>query len=297
MAVQLHFGSHASMQASLNAIALAGPGGLRRELAQAVTAMRSLAHEIAAAAGGNNGASLARLATALESSPLAHLASNADQFLAALDPEPLAAELDAFADRMLRMMPQIFAELADDLTKFVTGLRAIITHFNPGAQAQKFLTLLDVLRDEIDVLNPRRLVAELAELHGVIRGAVAAYDPRAFADEIAATTRALAQQIRALKPQELLGNTDFLGPIVAQIENANPATALSDAGQSLTALGDRLGDVHLEALISSVDDLGPKLEVAFEHMLDAVKQEIIALLESLKFATGSASVSVSASVG
>ena len=58
-----------------------------------------------------------------------------------------------------------------------------------------------------------------------------------------------------------------------------------------------MGDVHLEALISSVDDLGPKLEVAFEHMLDAVKQEIIALLESLKFATGSASVSESASVG
>src|SRR5262249_4340047 len=129
--------------------------------------------------------------------------------------------------------------------------------------------------------------------------AVAAYDPRSLADEIAGVTRSLGHQIRALNPQQLLGNLDFLTPLVGQIDQANPATRLASVGQSLTALGERIGEIDLDGLIASVNELGPQLEAAFEHMLDAVRQEIVALLESLKFATGgaSASVSVGASVG
>ena len=67
----------------------------------------------------------------------------------------------------------------------------------------------------------------------------------------------------------------------------------------MTAVGVRLGSIKLDDLIASVNKLGPELETAFEHMLAAVRQEIVALLQSLKFATGGASVSVSvsASVG
>jgi hypothetical protein len=297
LAIQARFAGHASLQVSLEAVTLASPGSMRRELKDALDAMRGLAHEAAAQAGGSNGAALDRLATALESSPLAQLTSNLEQFLDALNPEPIALEFDALLDSMIALIPKLADELSDDMEAAVNRIRAMINHFNPGSQAQKFLVVLDVLRDELNILNPRRLAAELAELHGVIRGVVAAYDPRAFADEIYRVITALSQQIRALNPQQLLGNLDFLKPIVDKIEQANPATRLASVGQSLTALGERLGNIKLDDLIAAVNQLGPKLEAAFEHLLEAVKQEIVALLESLRYATGSASASASVSVG
>lgn len=297
LAIQAKFAGRASLQVSLEAVTLASPGAIRRELKDVLDAMRALAHETAAQAGGSNGAALDRLATALESSPLAQLTSNLEQFLDALNPEPIAQEFDALLDSMIALIPKLAEELADDMEAAVNRMRAMINHFNPGSQAQKFLVVLDVLREELNILNPRRLAAELAELHGVIRGVVAAYDPRVFADEIYKVIQGLAQQIRALNPQQLLGNLDFLRPIVAKIEQANPATRLASVGQSLTALGDRLGNIKLDDLIAAVNQLGPKLEAAFEHMLEAVKQEIVALLESLRYATGSASASASVSAG
>ncbi len=297
LAIQAKFGGHASLQVSLEAVTLASPGSMRRELKDTLDAMRALAHETAAQAGGSNGAALDRLATALESSPLAQLTSNLEQFLDALNPEPIAQEFDALLDSMIALIPKLADELADDMEAVTNRMRAMINHYNPGSQAQKFLVILDVLRDELNILNPRRLAGELAELHGVIRGVVAAYDPRAFADELFKVISSLAQQIRALNPQQLLGNIDFLKPIVDKIEQANPATQLASVGQSLTELGERLGNVKLDDLISAINQLGPKLEAAFEHMLEAVKQEIIALLESLRYATGSASASASVSVG
>jgi len=297
LAIQVKFAGHASLQVSLQAVTLASPGSMRRELKDALDAMRALAHDAAAQAGGSNGAALDRLAAALESSPLAELTSNAEHFLEALNPEPIALECDALLDSMIALIPKLADELVDDMEAAVNRMRAVVNHFNPGSQAQKFLVVLDVLRDELNILNPRRLAAELAELHGVIRGVIAAYDPRVFADEIYVVIRALAQQIRALNPQQLLGNLDFLKPIVAKIEQANPATRLASVGQSLTALGERLGNVKLDDLIAAVNQLGPELETAFEHMLEAVKQEIVSLLESLRYASGSASASASVSVG
>jgi hypothetical protein len=297
LAIQANFSGHASLQVSLEAVALASPGSMRRELADTLSAVRALAHNAAAQAGGSNGAALERLAVALESSPLAQLTGNAEHFLDALNPEPIAKEADALLDSMIALIPKLADELFDEMEAAVNRFRALINHFNPGSQAQKFLVLLDVLRDELNLLSPRRLAAELAELHGVVRGVVAAYDPRVFADEIYDVVHALAQQIRALNPQQLLGDLDFLKPIVDKIEQANPATRLASVGQSLTALGERLGSIKLDDLISAVNELGPELEQAFEHMLEAVRQEIVALLESLRYATGSASASASVSVG
>jgi hypothetical protein len=198
---------------------------------------------------------------------------------------------------MIALIPRLAEELVEDMEAAVNHMRAVVNHFNPASQAQKFLVLLDVLREELDILNPRRLAAELSELHGVIRGVVAAYDPRVFADEIYNVVLALAKQIRALNPQQLLGNLDFLKPILDKIEQANPATRLAGVGQSLTAVGERLGNIKLDDLIAAVNKLGPNLETAFEHLLEAVKQEIVALLEALRYATGSVSGSAAGSVG
>jgi hypothetical protein len=204
--------------------------------------------------------------------------------------------MDELVARMIELTPELVAGLLPDMRAFMERVLAIINHYNPGAQAQKFLAILDIVREELDILNPRRLAAELSELHGAVRATVAAYDPRVLAEELANLTRALAQQIRGLNPQELLGDISFLQDAIDRIEQANPATRLASVGDSLTAVGERLAAIDLDALIESLNELGPRLVASFQSLAEAVRNEIVALLEALRFAAGSASVSVSAEV-
>lgn len=291
LAIQANFSDHASFQASIDVVALSGPAALRRELGDSLAVLSGAARDMTAGAGGATGAALERLAQALEASSLGRLGADLDGLLAALDPEPIASELDALVARMLELTPQLVAELLPDMRAFVQRLRALIQHYNPGAQAQKFLAVLDVLREELSLLDPRRLAAELAEVHGAVRSALAAYDPRAFAEELAVITHNLAGSIRALDPASLLGDITFLQDTVDRIASANPATRLASVGQALSGVGERLAAIDLDALIDSVNGLGPRLVDSFEALITAVRNEIVALLESLRYAAASGSAS------
>ncbi|NWO67896.1 hypothetical protein, partial [Escherichia coli] len=87
-------------------------------------------------------------------------------------------EIDTLVHDLFAMVPTLTTELLPDLQAFVDRLKALLNHFNPGSQAQKFLGVIDVVREELDVIDPHRLVAELAEVHGVIKATLMAYDPR-----------------------------------------------------------------------------------------------------------------------
>jgi len=297
LAIQANFSGDVGFQVSLDTVVSAGPAAMRRELADTIAALRSTTRGAAASAGGALGASLERMAVALEQSPMARIGGELDALLAALDVEPIAAEMDALVAQMIAITPRLVEGLLPDLRAFIERMRAIINHYNPGAQAQKFLSVIDVVREELDVLDPRRLAAELGELHAIIRATIAAYDPRVFAEEIAALTRTMAQRIRGLNPAELLGDLNFLQAAVDRVAQANPATRLAAVGASLAAVGERLAEIDLDALIESVNQLGPRLLDSFESLIEAVRNEIVALLESLRFAMASGSASVSVSVG
>jgi hypothetical protein len=258
--------------------------------------MRAASAQLAGGSGSALGPAIERTAQALEASPLAHLAGDLDALLAALDPEPIALEVDALVDRMVALTPQLVAELLPDLRAFVQRMQALINHYNPGAQARKFLQVLEVVREELEVLDPRRLAAELAELHAALRATVAAYDPRVFAEELAAVTRAMANQLRALDPATLLGDLTFLQATVDRVAQADPTLRLAAVGSALTEVGQRLAAVDVGALTTSVNGLGPRLVDSFESLIEAVRNEIVALLQSLRFAMNSASGSVSGSV-
>lgn len=289
-------GAELRLQASLQAVAEAGPAALRRELADARAQLGAATATLTGGTGGALGPSIERVAVALESCPLARLGGDLNALLAALDPEPIALEIDQLVDRIVALTPQLVAELLPDLRAFVQRLQVLINHYNPGAQARKFLRVLEVVREELEVLDPRRLAAELAELHAVLRATVAAYDPRVFAEELANLTRAMAGQIRALDPQVLLGDLDFLQEVVDRLEDANPAQRLAAVGTALAGVGQRLGEIDLDALVESVNRLGPRLEQSLEALVQAVRDEIVALLQSLRYASASGSASVSASV-
>ena len=296
-ALNANFAGQANFRASMDVVALVGSSAIRAELQESLNAARAAARQAAAHSGGSVAFAIEQAAGALESSPLSSLTTDLNRFLAALDPEPIAAEMDAIVNLMIERMPQLMQDLLPDARLFVQRLKGIMNLLNPGTQAQKFLVVLDVLRNELDLLNPARLADELAEIHAAIRAIVAAYDPRILAEELFAVVQAVAAQLRGLNPTELLGDLTFLQTTVDRIAQANPATRLQGIGASLDVVGDRLGEIDIDALIESVNQLGPRLVDSFGHALDAIRDEIVALLESLRFATGSASASASVSVG
>ena len=281
---------------SLDAVASASPAALRADLAGALAPMRAATHALFADSG-SLAADLDRLATGLEATPLAHLEGDLDALLAALDPEPVALEIDRLVNDLIALTPTFAGALLPDLRAFVDRLKALFNHFNPGAQVQKFVGVLDVIREELEMFDPRRLAGELAEVHGAIKATIAAYDPRVLAEELLAVTRAAAGALRALDPATLLGDLAFLTDLTAKLTKADPGPRLAAIGGELTQVGQQLRAIDLGALIEQVNKLGPTLEADFEALIKALQAEIVALLDALRFAGGSASGSVSVSVG
>jgi hypothetical protein len=298
LAIEAHFGDgDIDLDASLSLVAQAGPGMMRNILKPQASRARAAARRAAGRAAGELGAELERAATALERCRLAQLGSDLDAFLAALDPEPLAAEIDGLVIDMINRGPELAAAINDALQASVNRILLIFYQFNPAVQAQKFLKLADILREEIELLNPRLLAIELAEIHSAVRATLEAYDPRLLAQEIKEVLDAVAAQVRALDPAALLGDLSPFDDIEAAIDAVNPTVLLAGVGADLDAVGAELRALDPSALLAAINDLGPRIIDAIEAMVDAIRDEIIALLESLKYASASASVSVSVAVG
>ena len=303
----VQLGAQFSLQANLSAntkrfkssiavVATAGPGAMRADLAAAFGTARAALHGLFASSG-SVAADLDRLAERLEATPLARLGGDLDGLLAALDPEPVALEIDGLVRDLFALTPTLAAELLPDLRVFVGRLKALLHHFNPGTQAQKFLAVLEVVREELEAIDPHRLVAELAEVHGAIKATLMAYDPRALAAELAAVTQAAANGLRALDPATLLGDLDFLGDLTARLAAADPGVQLAAIGGELSEVGEQLRAIDIAALTGAVNGLGPGLIEDVEILVEALKTEIVALLDALRYAGGSADASVSVSVG
>jgi hypothetical protein len=304
LAIQANFsvsapGLSIDLDASLSEVALAGPGALRQELAgslrQTVNGVRGVASE----AGGSIGVSLERAAQALERNSLVRLVGDLDALLAALDPEPVAAEIDAFVLAVLRRAPQLLAQVQVDLERAITRAKGLIAEYNPLIQAQKFIQVLDVLREELERLSPRSLAVELGEVHTALRAILLQYDPTVFTGELSALTASITADLRALDPSALFGDLSFLDGLLGRIAAVSPAQALSGVGAGLSAVGEQLASLDPGGMLEAVNNLGPQVVEAFKRLLDTLRDEIVALLESLKYAAAnaSASVSVSASIG
>jgi hypothetical protein len=296
LAIQANFGGgDVDINLSLSLVASTGPGRLRSDLNDTWQATLATIHRLGEQLAGTVGSSLEHTAGQLENSLLAGLTGSLDSFLAALDPEPIAAELDALVEAALRKAPEALTTLESEIEAGARRLERLVRQLNPGMQAHKFLTVLEVLGEELDVLNPQRLADELAEIHRAIKVTIQAYDPALFADEIFDVVSAVAGTLRSLDPAALLGDLSFLDETIDRIENAVPTDALAGIGASLTEVGERLTALDPAAMLEEIEQLGPRILAAFELSIEAIRREIITLLEAIRFASGSASVSVSAS--
>jgi hypothetical protein len=284
------------IDASLTAVAAAGPGALRHELARTLELVRGRVRDTAAVAGGATGAALERAAMALDALRMSGLAGDLDDFLAALDPEPLAREMDELVLAALHRAPSLLAQVQARVEAALGRLRDLVAELNPATQAQKFFRVLEVLKAELDVLNPSVLADELGEIHAAVRATIAAYDPAVLAADLFAALQETARSLRALDPATLLGDLHFLDGILDRVEAAVPTQALAGVGASLTEVGERLVALDPGALLEAVNQLGPRVEQAFEDAVKKIRDEVVALLEAIRYASASASASVSGSV-
>jgi len=269
---------------------------LEADLAQ----IRQFIHSSLTGLGGGAG-SLASVAETLEECRLAQIGHDLDAFIASLDPEPLAAQFDHVFATALNQLSGVLPQLEDQIRQIEARMRGLIARFNPGAQVQKLLRVLLVLKEQLDLVNPRRLADELDEIHGAIRASLAAYDPALFAADIRELLNTAKATITGLDPANL---TPDLTPIQAQIDRVPgllPIDALQGVGTELEAVGGELRALDVAQLVTAVNDLVPEVEQSVLDAIEAVKREIVALLKAIKYASsnasGSASASASVSIG
>lgn len=297
LAIEANFdGSQIDLQGSVDAVAAVRPGQLRADLdallRDTLRQVRGTAQQLTSGAGN----SLAYAVTQLEQNLLHDLTQDLDTFLAALDPEPIAAELDLLITTALRRAPAGLAAIQADLVAAFQRLERIIRDLNPATLAQKFLAVLEVVEEQINLLDPRRLAAELAEIHQAIKDVFLAYDPASFAQELFAAVDALASALEALNPATLLGDLADFDGVLDQIAAAVPTAALAGIDSSLAEVGARLQALNPNALIEVINELPARLVAAISTAVDVIKAEIVALLNTIKYASANASVQVEASV-
>jgi hypothetical protein len=295
-AVSIHAAPGVDVSVSLNAIAIVNPGEIRQELQTSLDDIRTRGRDAVDGLAGSIATQLQQAATALDKLSLTSVVSSLDDFLAALDPEPIAAELDALAEAAIKKLPELLTEAGKDLELAIEKLKALLAELNPAVQAQKFFKVIDILREELDLFNPGRLADELGMIHAAIRADIAAYDPRVLAAHLAEKIHDLATKLRNLKAKDLIGELALFADIIKTIETANPAVALKGIGTELAEVGEDLKKVDPAALLASINALVPKIEHAFETAIKGIVAEIIALLESIRYASANVSVKASGSL-
>ncbi|HEX8001086.1 MAG TPA: hypothetical protein VF519_00155 [Mycobacteriales bacterium] len=301
LAVSARFGTGGAavtldLDATFGALAVCGPGSLREDAAGDRDAARDRVRA-AAARQSSVATELYEVADALESCAVARLVTDADALLAALDPEPLAREVDALALAVVRRLPEVVGAIAGDVEAAILRVRAILNELSPGAQLGKFVAVLAAVREELSVLDPRVLAAELDEVHAAVRASIQAYDPEILVTELEGLLGTVATRLRALDPAALLGDLAPLESLVSAAAAANPATALAALTHDLAGVVDAFTAIDVEATIEAALALPATLRTDFAEVLQGIRGEIVALLESLRFASGGASASVSVSGG
>lgn len=287
------------LDASFAVLASAGPAALHRQLAGERAMIGARGAVARSVLSGRLADDLDEVATLLERALPGNLLADVDAFLAALDPEPIAAELDALMVAIVDATPAFLTAAADGIAELEVRIRRLIATFNPGALAQRFLAILDVVREELSMLDPGRLADELGEVHARIRAAITAYDPRAIAGELDQLLADVAAAVRGLDPAGLLPDLSGVAAQIERLEDIVPVNALAGVGTQLEAVGDELRLVDVQGMLDTVNALPPQVAEAITLLIDSVRDEITALLESIKYAStnASASVSVSASIG
>lgn len=289
-------GGAIDVDASFAVLATAGVANLQAQLAGERELIGARCEAAAGALTGSLADDLDQVADLLDAVLPSGLLADADAFLAALDPEPLAAELDAVLAQIVDATPAFLTAAEAELRGLEQRIRGLIDTFNPGTLMQRYLGVLDVVREELALLDPGRLADELSEIHAEVRAAIAAYDPRALAAELDGLLARVVAAIRALNPAGLMPDLSGIGQQVARLADILPVNALAGVGTELEAVGAQLLAIDIDGMLETVDKLPEQMAEAIGVLVTSVRDEITALLQAIRYTSGSGQVSVQASV-
>ncbi len=294
-------GSSFDLNASVAVVGTVGPGSLREELATELELIRNCSKKTSRVLSGGVAHQLETIATNLESCALTNIGGDLQALLDSLDPEPIAAELDGLVLDIVKKTMSTIGSVESEVKSLFERLETLIKTFNPGAQAHKYLKVLNVLREELDLLNPSRLADELGEVHAAIRASLNAYHPREFAREFSELLVATALQVRSLDPAGFMPDLSGIQAQINRVPGLLPLDALNSVGTSLETVGNELREIDVHAMIETINGLAPAVSDAVTDAIEALQTEIEKLLKSIQYASqsggASASISVSASVG
>ncbi|HNG39757.1 MAG TPA: hypothetical protein PK981_12035, partial [Accumulibacter sp.] len=210
-----------------------------------------------------------------------------DALFDAIDPTPLAAEMDALGAKLLDKLQSFARELFLAVLRLVQTILRLLTPVLPQG-------LLPVLRDgfatlkaELAIFDPAGFETEIRQLRDALLGSLQAYSPAALAGTLDPLFAAARGKLAAFDPAALLGDLSPLTGVVDQFRALQPSQVLQPLVAQATAIEAALGrlldfdpgDILLQAVA--------KLKLELEDILAAVEAELDGLLDDL---SGGASV-------
>lgn len=247
---------------------------------------------------GDCGNLLDNIADLLETNPISRLGDRLQNLLDAIDPEPVAAALDSVANTAFLKFLELTDVLDTDLETLINRIKRMIHQYNPALHLQRLREVMTVFWEEMAIINPHFWVSQITPLHQAIRESLSAYDPASWSAPLLTTVNALKTKLTNIDPSNIL-DLGQLNPFQAQANNA-AAIDFTQLGADLKiALGDLtagLDELDPAQLLTTVDELKNRILDQLNPVIDAIHQELLTLLKSLKYVSAQASASVSVSV-
>jgi hypothetical protein len=217
----------------------------------------------------------------------------------ALDLTPVAAELDALGDKIQTKLLTLANDVANNIIDLWNSVLDLVSPLLPVGLIKRVQDGMQRIRAELTVLDPAPIQAEVAHLLDVVLGVLNNFSPTKLVADLGGIIDDIRAQLATLDPAKLLGQLDPIAQVIDNLRTLKPSVVLApllDSTKELTAALEALTKVPFgDALIQAT----AKLKAALQAVVEAVEQELKALLDYLEGLSGGGgvSVSVSASAG
>ena len=238
------------------------------------------------------------IADLLENHRVTKLGKSLASLVDAVDPEPIAAAIDSIAQAALGKFVELYDLAEDEFKSLFTRIQQMIRQYNPALQLQRLSDVMAVFWEEMALLNPHFWVTQVKPIHEAVRTALSAYDPANWTADLLNEFNALKTKVTSIDPTSLI-DPGQLNPFKAQAD-AVAVIDLTTIGQDLQlALGELtegLADLDPAMLLDTVTHLKERILAQLDPVVDAIHQEILTLLKSLRYVTTQVSASASVSI-
>ena len=217
-----------------------------------------------------------------------------DAVFAAVDPKPVADELDALGDKLLSKLQSFAADIAKALVRLWNAVFDNLLPITPQGMLDVINTVFTAIRNQLSVLDPAQLAAELGGVLDAVMGALEAYSPAAFASTLGSVFEALKAKLNALDPAKLLGDLNPLQGVIDQFKTLQPSVVLAPLAAQAQAVDAALAHLLDLDLAKIATDAIANLKAQIESIIQQIEAELDGLLDDLQSAGGGGEATVSA---